>query len=174
LAPAPRIAQKKVRVLLPAGAADPAVGSDDLDFLEVVDSPAEPAGQIAKAPAEGQAGNADLGDEAQRRGQPVLLGRLVDVLEQAAGSDVGEPGIGVNGDVAHAGQVEGQAAFGDGGSGDVVAAALDAEQQPMLVGEPNRGGHVVGRGRLEHERGDLGSHAVPDQQHVVPAVVAGA
>ena len=165
---------EQLGVLVAAGGADLAVGGDDLDLLEVVDGPAEPAGQIAKAAAEGQAGHADLGDEAEHGGQPVLLGRLVDVLEQAAGSDVGEPGIGIDADVAHAGQVEGQAASGDGGAGDVVAAALDAEQQPMVAGEPNRRGHVVGRGRLDDECGDLGGHAVPDQQRVVPAVVAGA
>jgi hypothetical protein len=58
----------------------------------------------------------------------VRLGRLVDVLEQASRSDVGLLGVGIHVDVAHAGQIEGQAALADGGADDVVAATLDAEQ----------------------------------------------
>ena len=69
-------------------------------------------------------------------------------------------------------QVEGQAARRHGGSGDVVAAALDAEQQPMLAGEPDGGGDVVGRGRLEDQGGEPGRHAVPDRNGLVPTLVA--
>jgi hypothetical protein len=104
----------------------------------------------------------------------VLLGCLVDVLEQAPRSDLGQLGVRFDDHVTHAGQVQGQTALGDGGAGDVVAAALDAQQQPVVAGEPNRRGHVAGRGRLQDQRWDLGGHAVPDPQRVVPALVPSA
>ena len=65
-----------------------AVGGDDLDRHQVVDRPAEAAGEVAEAAAERQAGDADLGEEAEHGGEPVLLRRPVDVAQQAAGSDV--------------------------------------------------------------------------------------
>ena len=145
LPPPPRNAQNSSAFSYAVGGADLAVGGDDLDLLEVVDGPAEAAHQVAEAAAQGQAGDADLGDEPEHGREPVLLGRLVDVGEQAPGSDVREPGVGVDGDLAHAGHVEGQAALGDGGAGDVVAAALDAEQQAVVAGEPDGRGDVVGR-----------------------------
>ena len=75
---------EQVGVLVAVGGADLAVGGDDLDLLEVVDRPAEAARQVAEPAAEGQAGDADLGDEAEHGRQPVLLRRPVDVLEQTA------------------------------------------------------------------------------------------
>jgi hypothetical protein len=81
----------------------------------------------------------------------VGLGGLVDVAEQTPRADVGELGLGVDGDLAQAGQVQGEAALGDGGAGDVVAAALDAEQQPVVAREADRGGDVGGGDRLEDQ-----------------------
>jgi hypothetical protein len=67
---------------------------------------------------------------------------------------------------------EWEALVGEGGPGDVVTAALDAEQQPVVAGEPDRRGDVVGGGRLDDERGDLGRHGVPDPDGIVPALIA--
>ena len=127
---------EQVGVLVAVGDADLAVRGDDLDLLEVVDRPAEATRQVAETAAERQAGDADLGDEAEHGRQPVLLRRPVDVLEQTPRADVRELGLGIDGDVAHAGHVERQAALGDRGSGDVVAAALDAQQQTVVTCEP--------------------------------------
>jgi hypothetical protein len=80
---------------------------------------------------------------------------------------------GVDGDPAQAGHIHCQAALGHRGPGNIVATALDAEQQPMLAGEGDRGGGVVGRGRLEDQGGEPGRHAVPDRNGLVPALVAG-
>ena len=44
----------------------------------------------------------------------------------------------------------------------------------MVTCESDGRGDVVGRGRSEHERRDLGHHAVPDQYCIVPALIAGA
>ena len=96
LPPPPRIAQNRSAFSSRLARPDLAVGGDDLDLLEVVDRPAEAARQVAEAAAEREAGDADLGDEAEHGRQPVLLRRPVDVLEQAPGPDVREPGLGVD------------------------------------------------------------------------------
>ena len=83
-----------------------------------------------------------------------------------------EPRVRVDGDVAHARHVERQTALGDRGSGHVVAAALDAQQQTVVTCEPDGRSDLGGRARLEDERGGFGDHAVPDQHRVVPARVA--
>ena len=171
LPPPPLSAQNRSAFSFAVGRAHLAVRGDDLDLLEIVDRPAEPTRQVAEAAAERQAGHADLGDEAEHGRQPVLLRRAVDVLEQTPGPDVREPGVGVDRDLAHAGHVERQAALGDRGAGDVVTAALDAEQQPVVTRERDGRGDVAGRGRLDDERRDHGDHAVPDQHGVVPALV---
>ena len=130
LPPPPRSAQNRSAFSSRLARADLAVGGDDLDLLQVVHRPAEATRQVAQAAAERQAGDADLGDEAEPTGgQSVRLCRPVDVPEQTARADVREPRVRVDGDVAHARHVERQTALGDRGSGHVVAPALDAQQQ---------------------------------------------
>jgi hypothetical protein len=165
---------EEVGVLLTVGEADPAVGGDDLDLLQVVHRPSEATGQVAEPAAEREAGEARLGHESEHRRQPMLLGGLVDVLQQTPRPDVRNPGIGVDRHVAHAGHVERQAALGDRGSGDVVASPLDAEQQPVVVYEPNRRSDVASRGWLDHESRGFGYHRVPYEHGIVPSLVAGA
>src|SRR5829696_6318708 len=99
------------------------------------------------------------------------LGSPVDVAEQTARPDAGQPGPGVDGDLAQTGQVEGEAALGDGRPGDVVAATLDPEEQALVAGEVDGGSHVGGRGRLEDERRGGRGQAVPDPDGLVPAWV---
>src|SRR5829696_6183011 len=99
------------------------------------------------------------------------LGSPVDVAEQTARPDVGQPGPGVDGDLAQTGQVEGEAALGDGRPGDVVAATLDPEEQALVAGEVDGGSDVGGRGRLEDERRGGRGQAVPDPHGLVPAWV---
>ena len=137
---------EQVGVLVAAGGADLAVGGDDLDLLEVVDRPAEAARQVAEAAAERQAGDADLGDEAEHGRQPVLLRLPVDVA--AAGSPGPTCAASRSGStvtLAHPRHVERQAAVGERGAGDVVAAAPDAEQQAVLAREADGRGDVAGR-----------------------------
>src|SRR4029453_15522053 len=47
---------EEVGVMLTVGEADPAVGGDDLDLLEVVHRPSEATGQVAEPAAEREAG----------------------------------------------------------------------------------------------------------------------
>ena len=72
-----------------------------LYLVEVVDDPAEAAHQVTEAAAQSQAGHADLGAEPEHGRQAVPLCSTVDVLEQAAGSDMDQAGRCVDGDVAH-------------------------------------------------------------------------
>jgi hypothetical protein len=44
----------------------------------------------------------------------------------------------------------------------------------VVAGEPNRGGDVVSRGRLEDKGRKPGHHAIPDRNGIVPTLVAGA
>ena len=159
---------------LAIGGADRAVGGDDLHLVEVVDGPAEAAHQVAETAAEGQAGDADLGDESEHGRQAVPLRGAVDVLEQAAGSDMDTAGGGVDGDIAHPGQIEGQTLVGEGGAGDVVPTAFDAQQQPVVAGELHGYGDVAGGDRLNDERRSPGRQGVPHQHGTIPALVAGA
>jgi hypothetical protein len=145
-----------------------------ISLLEVVDRPTEPTRQVSQAAAEGQAGDANLGYEAEHSCQPVLLRRAVDVLEQTPGPDVRELGVGYDCDVAHAGHIERQAVLGDRSSAKVVASAFHAKEQPVVTCESHGRGDVVGRGRSEDERRDLSHHAVPDQYGIIPALIAGA
>lgn len=75
------------------------------------------------------------GHRLQRRREAVLLGRPVDVPQQASRTGVRETGGRVNGDPAHARRVECQPAVGECRSGDVVASALDTQQQAVVRGE---------------------------------------
>ena len=61
----------------------------------------------------------------------MLLGGAVDFPEQAAGTDVGEPGVGSTVDFPHERHVQREAALGDRCPGDVVAPALDAQQEAV-------------------------------------------
>jgi hypothetical protein len=96
------------------------------------------------------------------------LGGPVDVAEYASRADLGELGGGVDGDVAHSDHVEGEAVLGECGAGDVVTAALDRQQQPVVVREPHGRGHVGRGGRLQDQRGPARRHRVPDQHPVGP------
>ena len=70
------------------------------------------------------------------------LRRGVEVLQQRAGADAGDAPARVDDDLAHAREVDHQAALGDGVAGDVMAAAANAEQHPMAGGEAHRRLHV--------------------------------
>jgi hypothetical protein len=103
----------------------------------------------------------------------VRLGGGVDITEEAARAGVGDPGRRVDGDLPHACHVEREAAGDHAGAGDVVATALDAEQQPVLGGEPDRRRDTGRGGRLCHQRRAAGDHAVPQQHGFVPAGITG-
>jgi hypothetical protein len=97
-APAPRTAQKRIRVLVPVRPLDEPVRGDDLDLEQVVDGPAEPAREVAEAAAERQARHADFGDEAEGRREAVLLCRPIDAAEEASWLHGREPALGVDDD----------------------------------------------------------------------------
>jgi hypothetical protein len=64
-------------------------------------------------------------------------------------------------------------AVADGVAGDVVAAALDREQEMVLGGEADGLGDVGGRGTADDGTGPLVDHRVPDGARVVVAGIAG-
>ena len=163
---------EQVVVLVRRGAADLAVRGHDLDLLEVVDCPAEAACQIAETTAERQAGEAGLGDEAEHGGQPVLLGRAVDVVQEAARLDVGQPALDVHLDVLKSRHVECKATVGERRPCNVVPAALYREQDSVRAGEPNCLADVVGGEGLYDDGRPLRDHAVPNADRPVEAGIA--
>ena len=106
------------------------------------------------------------------QGQAVRLGRGVDVGEQCAGLDAGGAGRGVDRHVLHGREIEHQAAVADGIAADIVAAALDRGEQPVLGGEADRALDVGGRPAAHDEARLAVDHGVPDGPRLVVAGVA--
>ena len=101
--------------------------------------------RCAHAAAEGQPGDAGLGDLAAGHDQTVPLGGGVDVGPAGAGPDAGGAARRVDGHRGHRRQVDHQAVVADGAPGDLVPAAPDAHRRPVGPGRP--------RGRRRRRRG---------------------
>ena len=160
----------QVRVLVGARAHLAAVGEDDLGGDEVVDGhPVAPA-LVGDAAAERQAGDAGLGHDPARGGEPERRGDAVDVGPRRTALHVHGAAGGVDADAAHRRQVDHQAVVDDGGAGDVVPAAADGERQGVLGGEADGGRDVVGVGAARDRGRALVDHAVP---HAARGLVLG-
>ena len=149
-------------------------GQDELQRDEVVAGQAVLAGEPADAAAEREAGHAGLGHDPGRDDQLVRRGRGVDVAEPAAAADVHQLALGVDGDVAQPGQVDGQAAVRHGLAGHVVAAAADRGREPVLAGHADRGHHVLGAGAAQDQAGPPVGHGVPELAGLLVLGVVGA
>ena len=163
---------EEIGVLGGAGAAQAAVGGDDVGGEQVVDGHAELAADPAEAAAEGQAGDAGGRVDAGRQREAVRLGRGVDVGEERAGLDAGGALDGIDRDGAHLREVEQERVVGDGEAADLVAAAADRQDQAVVAGEVHRGLDVAGRGGADHQAGMAVDHRVPERAGVVVAGVA--
>ena len=151
-----------------------AAGQDELQGDEVVAGQAVLAGEPADAAAQRQAGHAGLGHDPGRDDEPVRRGGRVDVAEQAAAARVHQLAFGIDGHLAQAGQVDGQAAVRHGLAGHVVAAAADRGREPVLAGHGDRGHHVLGAGAAQDQAGTPVDHGVPDQPRLFVVRVVGA
>ena len=166
LPPPPRSAQNRSEAL--SGDLDHlAAGQDDLQGDEVIAGQAVLTGEPADAAAQRQAGHAGLGHDPGRDDEPVWTGGRVDVAEQAAAARVHQLAFGIDGHLAQAGQVDGQAAVRHGLARHVVAAAADRGRQPVLAGHGDRGHHVLGAGAAQDQAGPPVDHGVPDQPRLL-------
>ncbi len=143
---------EQVGIGLLAHLGDRAVGGHQLDRHEVVGGEPVPGHQPAEPAAERQAGDPGGRDRAARDGQPVLRGRIVELAPQDAALGPHGPGVGVDLDPLHLGQVDHHRVIGDRAAGDVVAAAPDADVEPFRTGEA-QGRRGVGRGPAAHDDG---------------------
>ena len=151
-----------------------AVRRHDGGAEQVVDRHAMAPRQPAEAAAERQAGHAGGRVDAQRRRQAVRLRLAIEVAQQGAWADPRNALVDVDADRAHAGEVDRQAAFGDGVAGDVVAATAHAEQYAVRRRKTHSGLHVGLVRAARNERRAAVDGAVPDPARFIVGGVGAA
>ena len=114
---------EQVGVLVGRRAHDLALGGDHVHRDHVVAGPAVAARQVAEAAADGEAGDAGGGDEAEHGRQPVHLRLAVQIAQRAAGLRAADALRRIDPDAAQQRQVDHQPAVAHREAGDVVAAA---------------------------------------------------
>ncbi len=153
---------EEVGVLGRAGAHHLTGRGHDLGGLEVVDRHAVLATEPAEAPAERQSGDAGGGVDADRRGEAVGLGGGVEVRERGTAFD-GDAAPGrVDSRGLHLRKVDHEPVVAQGIAGDVVPAAADGEQEPVVPREVHPADDVRRGGAASDDRGALVDHRVPD------------
>ena len=95
------------------------------------------------------------------------LGFAIHIAKNTTGLYVGNPFMRINPHAAHERHVEHQGAVSDGQAGDVVAAALDAEQEVVFARKPHALDHIGDAETASDDRGPSVEHAVPDRSRVV-------
>src|SRR5207248_4038780 len=133
----------------------------------VVDGQGVLAHEPADAPAEGQPGDAGRGDDPAGRGQPVGMGGLVELAPGHASAGDDRAGSGVDAGVLHQGEVDHEAALGDGLAGDVVAPASDGDLEIGVATEAHGGGDVGTVHAAGNQRGTLVDQPVVDTPNLV-------
>jgi hypothetical protein len=118
-----------------ARARDPPVRRHDLGGDQVVARQAAGPLEPAVAAAEGEPGDPGVGDLAAGDGEPVFLGRGVQLGPDDPGPGRRRPGVRVDGDALHRAKVHDEAVVADGQAGDAVAAAADRDRQAVAAGE---------------------------------------
>lgn len=164
---------EEVRVRGAGSAPQGPVSGHDLHFLEIVDRPPEPPGQVAEPATERQPRHAGKRNEAERRGQTMFLGCPIDVAKRAARADSCQPSIHVDDDVLHPRHVEGHAAVGQREARDVVSAAFDGQLESVVADEVD-GPHNVPCGcGLDDDDWPLLDHPVPQLDCLGKTLVVG-
>ena len=135
---------QQVRVLRLAGAQHAAVGGDHVGANQVVGGEAVLAAQPAETAAQRQPGDAGGRHHPRGSGEPEGLGGAVEVAERGAPLGAGDAPLGIDLDPLHFGQVDDDAAVGEGQAGDVVAAASDRHRQAPFTGVVDGLDDVVG------------------------------
>ena len=131
------------------------------------------AGQPADAAVERQPGDAGHRHEAERRREPVLLRRGVELAEQHAGLGPHGAVVGIDVDVLHQRQVDDDAAVAHREAGDAVAAGPHRHRAGRCPERAHRGDDVLGVAALGDEgRAPVVEHGVVDLAGLVVVGVA--
>ena len=171
LPPPPRSAQKRSGCSLLAHPQDLPVGGHDLGPDQVVRGQAVLPAQPAEAAAEGESGDAGGGVDPGGRGQSMLCRLAVDVPERGSRSDRRGLCPGIDPDEVHEREVDHQPVVADRIAGDVVAAALDRQQKPLISREIDGVLDIGGALATRDQSRTPVDHGVPDGACIVVAVV---
>jgi hypothetical protein len=164
---------EEILVLGRARTAELAVRGDDVDREEAVDREPVLAAQMSHAAVQRQAGDARRRDDAPGHREAEQLRLAVRVAPRGARLVLSPACVdGSTWTPRMRDRSMTMPAVVHGVAGDVVAAALDRQRQPVLAGEVHRVDDVRARRRLHDERGPAIDEPVPDRARVVVAVVA--
>src|SRR6266536_4438216 len=141
--PAPAQRPEELGVFVLAGGDDAAVGGDDFRGQQVVERQTVRRAQMADAAAERQAGDARVAESPSGRREPVPLTGRIEILPERAAAAGCRARPGIDDDVAHETQVDGEAPVTDAMSRDAVAAAAYRNREALVAGERHRCDHVV-------------------------------
>jgi hypothetical protein len=128
-------APEEVGVLRGAGDQQLTVGGDHVSRQQVVARQAVPAVQPAQTAAEGQSGDACVGDDAQRGGQSELLRLAIELAQPQAGLGDRRLPRCIHAQALHIPEIDEQAAITRGVAGDAVPATTDGHHEVVLARE---------------------------------------
>jgi hypothetical protein len=138
-----------------------AIGRDHLDTDEIVTAQTMLVAQPAYAAAQGQPGDACVGDETAGGGEPAFLGCAIQFAP-------GQAGLGADGaprridlDLLHRREVDDEAAVADRIAGHVVAASPHCNQEVMRASELDDPDYIVRAGAARDQRRSPVDHPVP-------------
>ncbi len=149
-----------------------AVGQHQLCLEQVVDREAVLPRQVPVAAAEGQAADAGRRQDPARQGEPVLVGRGVDLAPRAAAADAHGLRVRVDGDLLQQSEIADDAVVDRSEAWPVVSAAANGDGQAVRSGEGDHLRDAVRIGRTGDQRRTFVDHPVVDGALlVVPLLV---
>jgi hypothetical protein len=151
-----------------------AVRGHEIDAQKLVDRQPVLAIEPADPPTEREPGEAGVGDDPRRDGEPEGLRLAVELAEQNAGLGPGLARLRIDADALHLPQIDHHPRVADRQSGVAVAAASRRDRQSLLLREPNRGDHVGDPGAARDQRRAAVDRAVPDLALLVVGGIRGA
>ncbi len=163
---------EEVGVLVGARRHLTAVREHDLGVEQVVDAEAVLAREVPEPAAEREAADTGGGDDAARHGEPVLVGRAIDLAQRAAAADAHGPRLRVDLDRVQRRQVDDDSVVARAEARAVVPAAAYGDQQIPLACEGDDLRDVGSVGAARDQRGVAVDHRVVDGSRVVVVAVA--
>ena len=152
---------------------DLAIGGHELDRDHVVRCQAELRHEPPEPTSECEPGDPGRGDGSPGDCQPVLRGRRVELGPRQTPLGACSPGLRVDLDTLHLGEVDHHGVVRDGEPADVVTAAPDRDLVRATTGETHRRRHIGRRLAAHDERRPTIDQPVVDSPGIVVARIAG-